>query len=156
MAKKQRMRKGRPRELAPIDVFDRPRNPQIRLQNLLNLIEKFKQKEGAESTVKDFAKFAGVSANYCSQVTTGARSMGDDFAAKLEDNLGLGHGWMDTEHRDWTPETPEHRRQFAQIAKMLRSLSDAGQRDLLKVFLREGRRKRKEESKRPTKPKPAR
>ena len=119
-------------------IFDRPRKRQIRLQNLLLLIDEF-------ATMKDFAKHARVSANYCSQVTTEARTMGDDFAAKLEDNLRLGHGWMDVEHLDWTPETPEEQRRLARIGKMLNSLSEADQRKLIKCFLREGRRIRKEE-----------
>ena len=148
MANKRRMPKGQP--------FDRPRTPQIRLQNLLNLIDKYREAEGAYKTVKDFAKFARVSANYCSQVTTKARSMGDNFAAKLEDNLRLGHGWMDVEHGPWTPETPEHQRQFAVIGKVLTSLTEAGQRDLIKQFLREGRRMAKEERKRAATRKPRR
>ena len=145
MANKRRMRKGQPRKLTTADIFDRPRNPQIRLQNLLYLIEKFKQIEGPDKNVKDFAKAAGVRANYCSQITTEFRKMGDDFAAKLEDNLGLGHGWMDVEHRPWTPETPEHRQRLGVIIKLLDSLSEAGQVELIKQFLREGRRMAKEE-----------
>lgn len=148
MANKRRMRKGQP--------FDRPRTPQIRLQNLLNLIEKYREAEGQNKTVKDFAKYARVSANYCSQVSTKARAMGDNFAAKLEDNLRLGHGWMDVEHGPWTPETPEHQRQFAIIGKVLTSLPESGQRDMLKLFVREGRRMAKEARKQATTRKPRR
>lgn len=70
---------------------------QIRLQNMLSLINNYK-------TQTEFASAIDKPASYISQLKKGTKpngdsiSMGSDFARDIEASLGLEHGWMDALH----------------------------------------------------------
>lgn len=103
------MRKPRanPQPLAPryacrMDVFD------TRWANLTWLSE---QGMAAPSRLKkDMATALDMSASYLSQLL-GKKRMGEDVARKIEQRLGLPHGWMDMPH-GLENETPTVRENF--------------------------------------------
>lgn len=70
---------------------------QIRLQNMLSLINNYK-------TQTEFASAIDKPASYISQLKKGTKpngdsiSMGSDFARDIETSLGLKRGWMDVLH----------------------------------------------------------
>lgn len=78
----------------------------IRHQNFIRLIGIMKQKE--------FAEEADMSPAHVSQIVRGFRNIGTTLARKLEKNLDLPTGWMDTLHEDNTDnnavreETPDY------------------------------------------------
>lgn len=76
---------------------------QIRLANLLSLIEEF---GGAKhGQIKRFADKIGADPTYISLIKNGHRSMGDQLARQYEKACGKPHGWMDQMHED-QPELP--------------------------------------------------
>ncbi|MYM25756.1 S24 family peptidase [Duganella sp. FT135W] len=74
-------------------------NDEIRRQNLLGAIERYR-------TAAKLAEAVGTSAAYLSQIknqtpeskTGKPKTMGDDLARRIEQALGEAHGWMDAEH----------------------------------------------------------
>lgn len=72
---------------------------QIRRDNLALAIAKV-------GSAAQLADKAGISSVYLSQIkmqaleqkTGKAKAMGDDVARKIENGLGLAHGWMDADH----------------------------------------------------------
>jgi hypothetical protein len=53
---------------------------------------------------------------------------------KLEDILGLGRGWFDAEHADWTAETEEEQRYLALFREGLRRLTPAKRRKAIRLY----------------------
>ena len=70
---------------------------QVRLANLLKLIEKFR-------TDKEFCQSVGISNTYLPQVKSGSKKLGDLISRRIEQAMGLEHGWID--HRHDQPELP--------------------------------------------------
>lgn len=64
---------------------------EVRRQNLLNLLANY-------STNSQFADRCDLAPAHVSQMKTGRRDMGDQVARRVEDQLSLGHGWMDHNH----------------------------------------------------------
>jgi hypothetical protein len=72
---------------------------EIRLSNLRGLVSRYKSQ-------REFADVVETSPAYISQTLNKTlargkpRSIGSDFARKIEEKLGLDHGWMDQLHSD--------------------------------------------------------
>lgn len=64
---------------------------EIRLNNLLILIERFR-------TDKEFCEAVGISATYLPQVKAGTKRLGEVIARRIENAMGLEHGWLDQVH----------------------------------------------------------
>lgn len=67
------------------------RNKEVRLTNFLKLSESYEK-------IADFCKVIQIAPSYYSQVKRGTKVIGDEIAERVENALGLPHGWMDTTH----------------------------------------------------------
>lgn len=92
---------------------------QIRLQNMLSLINNYK-------TQTEFASAIDKPASYISQLKKGSKpngdsiSMGSDFARDIETSLGLKRGWMDVLHKASKPSPSE-------LMQKIRDIENAGE-----------------------------
>ncbi|GEM_PF-1880978 len=95
---------------------------QIRLQNMLSLINNYK-------TQTEFAAAIDKPASYISQLKKGTKpngdsiSMGSDFARDIETSLGLKHGWMDVLHLKAPKPSP------SELMQRIRDIENGGARD---------------------------
>ncbi|WP_324030031.1 helix-turn-helix domain-containing protein [Pantoea sp. JZ2] len=64
----------------------------IRLQNLKHLMNR------ENMTQTELALRCELSPSVISQVITGRRNLGSNLSRKIEENLRLGHGWLDVQH----------------------------------------------------------
>lgn len=65
------------------------RSVEIRYQNLMQLLTKYKK-------VSEFCEKIGISASYFSQIKTKRKNIGDMMARKIEIELGLKKGFLDS------------------------------------------------------------
>jgi len=114
---------------------------QIRSKNYHFLFGRFKASIWAEfpeeperGMLKRFAEKLDLSEAYISHINTGYKQIGDKTARKFELALKLPNGWMDKEHHEGAPRTPEEDAFVAAAVKLYRESPNEAQAMLLKAF----------------------
>lgn len=125
-----------PKDLAAPPDYALNRTPRevIRHNNFMQLLDDIGRLEGKRGVLLRLAERVAIPANVLSQIKNKHMGIGDGSAKKIEVGLHLGRGWLDVEHTDWLPETPDEQAHFSALRVLFRQLPKKDQAKALRAY----------------------
>ena len=110
---------------------------EVRLANLLRLMERHREKDSVPGWERRFAESVSTNPTYLPQIKARTKKIGPVVARRVETELGFPEGWMDVPHDDSAPRD-EAEAMFLMTMMSLYRRAPARARVLLEQLLKEG------------------